>query len=173
MRQVTKPLPGTTPKTTEVFFTRSGAYVGNIGDQMSAAAERIPNDGISRVTLNDLETALRTMREREADREQSVAKLAPLVADGERKVARLREDLANQNEAVEAHVRGARIEQKRAQIVLKFGEDSLAAYKIRLETSTRCLAAVKSLILEWYVVHGSLLAKLRKLAAGPRVGDKF
>jgi hypothetical protein len=126
-----------------------------------------------RVTLNDLENALRSLRDREADREQSVIKLQPYVLDGERKVARCREDLANLDAAVEDRVIGARVSQKHAQIKLKFAEDSLAAYQIRFDTSSRVLAACKALILEWYKLHGETLAKLRKLTAGMRVGDKF
>jgi chromosome segregation ATPase len=126
------------------------------------------------VSLNDLENSIRAIQDRVTDREESIANLTPQVADAEAKVARLREDLANLDIAIAEHVMiGARALRINTQAKLKDAEDSLAAFKLRLDTSTRVLAATKQLSLEWHRLNGETLARLRKLTPGLRVGDKF
>lgn len=126
------------------------------------------------VSLNDLENSIRAIQDRVTDREEIIANLTPHVADGEAKVARLREDLANLDIAVAEHVMiGARALRINTQTKLKYAEDSLAAFKVRLDTSTRVLAATKQLSLEWYRLNGETLSRLRKLMPGQRVGYRF
>lgn len=126
------------------------------------------------VSLTALENSIRAIQERVTDREEIIANLTPQVADGEAKVVRLREDLANLDIAVAEHVMiGAKALRTTTQIKLKYAEDSLAAFKVRLDTSARVLAATKQLSLEWYKLNGEVLSRLRKLTPGLRVGDRF
>lgn len=144
------------------FVSRSGVLQPNVSEaRRKFEAEAEPSRG--RETLNDLENELAMLRSREADREHAVTTLRPLVNAGEEKVRRMRLDLKNADEAVAERLGGARQLQNECQIKLKMAEDSLAAYKCRLDTSTKILAAVKTLQLEWYRENGATLTKLRKL----------
>lgn len=162
----------------ERFVSRSGTLqvntyevARNIEARLTPAQREEQARG--RVSLDGMEHALRALRERELDRESSVTKLQPMVAEAERKVSRLKEDLAHAQEAERAHLQGARIDRIHFEIKLKFGEDQLAAVKVRYEISVKILGAIKTAILEWQKVNGSKLAEMRKLTYAPRVGDKF
>jgi ParB-like chromosome segregation protein Spo0J len=129
---------------------------------------------VQSVSLPALEDSIRAIQERVKDREEIIDSLTPQVADGEAKIARLRENVANLDVAVAENVMiGAKSLRINTQIKLKYAEDSLAALKVRLDTSVRILAATRQLSLEWLAVNGELLSKLRTLTPGQRVGDKF
>ncbi len=152
----------------ERYVSRSGVLQPNVAAVTRRVEEMMPDHVreerlIDRTTVNELENAVRAFQDRITDRERSVATLAPAVAEGEKRVAKLREDAANCAALVELRLPHSKDDLKHTQIKLKFAEDSLAALSSRLAISVRVLAATKQLSLEWYKVNGELLSKLRKL----------
>src|SRR6266404_4972449 len=104
----------------ERFVSRSGVLQTNVAEVTRLVEARMPahvreEQKISRVTINDLENAVRTFQDRITDRERSVATLAPAVAEGEKRVAKLREDVANCAALVELRLPHSKDDQKHTQ----------------------------------------------------------
>src|ERR1700719_147953 len=95
-KEVTKPaLPAD-----ERFVSRSGVLQPNMAEINRLAEARLPQHQkderlIDRTGINELENAVRGFQDRITDRENSVATIAPAVAEAERRVAKLREDAVN------------------------------------------------------------------------------
>jgi predicted RNase H-like nuclease (RuvC/YqgF family) len=162
----------------ERFVSRSGVLQPNVAEIARIAEARMPEHQraerlIDRTTLDDLENSIRTMEAHVTDREHSVRKLEPEVEAAEKRVERLKEDVAQATAAVAERMPGSREDAQHATRKLANAEEALTAVKIRLDISTRVLAATLAIQVEFFKVNGSRLAKLRKLTVRPRVGDRF
>jgi hypothetical protein len=121
-----------------------------------------------RMTLDGMEQALRPLREREMDRENSVRTLTGDVARRQEQVRELRERWEHAEASSQAHLVGARVDAMHLARKLKYAEQDLAAWTVRLETSTKILDAIKAGILEWLRANGKTLQDMRKLKYTPR-----
>jgi hypothetical protein len=126
-----------------------------------------------RMTLEGMSHALDSLRERALDREQSVLMLTQECGRRGQLVTRLREQWEHAEESAKARLIGARVDALHLGRKLKYAEEELAAWQVRLETSVKILAAVREAILDWTKQHGAQLAEMRKLKYSPKVGDKF
>ena len=155
------------------YISRSGVLQIDPAEINRLVEERMPQhyrdeQKLGRTTRNELENELRAITDRETDGESCVASLTPQVWAGENKAAQLREDVENLTQAVAERVPGSRETLKHTQTKLRYAEDQLAAFKLRLSNSTRGLAAIKALKREWHKLNDANLARLVKLTPDTR-----
>src|SRR5260370_35494036 len=96
------------------------------------------------------------------DSEYTVRKLRPEVEAAEKRVERLKEDVANSTAAVAERITGARVDQTYSLARLADAEEVLALLTQRPHVSTRVLAATPAFAVELVQWRGSRTLEFRK-----------
>ena len=152
----------------ERYVSRSGVLQVNpyeVARRIEAARTpaQIEEQARGRMSVEGMEMALRQMREKESECAAIVSSLTPEVAKRQGQVANLREQWEHAEECSKAGMMGARVDAFHLAKKLRWAEQDLAAFQVRLERQQRFLDVIKTANLEWLKLNGSLLAKLRKL----------
>lgn len=150
--------------TKDTFYTRSGAYVGNVGDELSKRAQAIPvpQRNVS-PNLQALEDSLASLVNRVSDRRDVLNRLRPHVQRLESVVDALRGECAEIEDQYPQRKDGKfrRPELVHVEKKLARAEHDLKNERERVEITEKIIAATERLIERWHRANDATIQQLR------------